>query len=87
MRTIHFRSLSVAAIALLMFAGTATAQDKSPLLNSFDVQQLVKRAEPADNARLAAHFTALAERYTAEGTRRCRRVSSAIQAATTWGQA
>jgi hypothetical protein len=69
MRTIHFRSLSVAALALLAFAGTATAQDKSALLNTFEVQQLVKRAEPADNARLAAHFTALAERYTAEATR------------------
>ena len=33
------------------------------------MQQLVKRAEPGDNARLAAHFTALAERYTAEAKR------------------
>jgi len=33
------------------------------------VQQLVKRAEPADNARLAAHFTALADGYVAEATR------------------
>ena len=33
------------------------------------MQQLVKRAEPGDNARLAAHFTALADRYTAEAKR------------------
>ncbi|MGH6693404.1 MAG: hypothetical protein ACREF4_22270 [Gammaproteobacteria bacterium] len=33
------------------------------------MQQLVKRAEPGDNARLATHFTALAERYTAEAIR------------------
>jgi hypothetical protein len=70
MSTIHVRSLSVAAFALLAFAGTATAQDTSPaLLNKLEVQQLVKRAEAGDNARLAVHFTALAERYTAEASR------------------
>ena len=67
MRTIHIGSLSVAALALVAVAGTATAQDTSPaLLNSLEVQTLVKRAEPGDNARLAAHFTALADRYAAE---------------------
>ena len=70
MRTIHIGLLSVAALALLAFAGTATAQDKSPaLLNSLEVQTLVKRAEPGDNARLAAHFSALADRYAAEAKR------------------
>ena len=70
MRTIQIRLLSVAALAFLVFAGSATAQDKSPaVLNSLDVQQLVKRAEPGDNARLAAHFTALADSYAAEAKR------------------
>jgi len=70
MRTIHIGSVSVAALALLTFAGSATAQDKSPaLLNTLEVQQLVKRAEPGDSTRLAAHFTAVAERYTAEARR------------------
>jgi len=70
MRTIHIRTLSVAALTLLAFAGTAAAQDKTAaLLNTLEVQQLVKRAEPGDNARLAAHFTALAERYVAEARR------------------
>jgi hypothetical protein len=70
MRTVHFRSLSIAAIAILTFAGSVAAQEKpSGLLNSIEVQQLVKRAEPGDNARLAAHFTALADRYAAEATR------------------
>jgi len=70
MRTVHFRSLSIAAIAILTFAGSVAAQEKpSAPLNSLDVQQLVKRAEPGDSARLAAHFTALAERYTAEAKR------------------
>ena len=70
MRTVHFRSLSIAAITIFTFAGSVVAQEKpSPLLNSVEVQQLVKRAEPADNARLAAHFTALADRYAAEAKR------------------
>ncbi len=70
MRTVHFRSLSIAAIAILTFAGSVAAQEKpSGLLNSLEVQQLVKRAEPGDNARLAAHFTALADRYVGEAKR------------------
>jgi hypothetical protein len=70
MRTLQIRSLSLPTLAFLAFAGTAAAQGKSPaLLNTLDVQQLVKRAEPGDNARLAAHFTALAERYVAEAKR------------------
>ena len=70
MRTIRIASLSLAALALLAVAESATAQDKSPaLLNTLEVQQLVKRAEPGDSARLAAHFTALAERYAAEAKR------------------
>jgi hypothetical protein len=70
MRTVHFRSLSIAAVAVLTFTGSAAAQEKpSGLLNSLEVQQFVKRAEPGDNARLAAHFTALADRYAAEARR------------------
>jgi hypothetical protein len=70
MRTVHFRSLSIAAIAILTFAGSVAAQEKpSALLNSLEVQQLVKRAEPGDNTRLAGHFTALADRYAAEAKR------------------
>jgi hypothetical protein len=70
MRTVHFRLLSIAAIAILAFAGGLAAQEKpSGLLNSVEVQQLVKRAGPGDNARLAAHFTSLADRYAAEARR------------------
>jgi len=69
MRTVHFRLVVVAA-ALLAFAGTVAAQDKpNSLLNTLEVRQLVARAEPADNARLSAHFSALADRYTAEARR------------------
>ncbi|HEU4694801.1 MAG TPA: hypothetical protein VFS23_40820 [Vicinamibacterales bacterium] len=70
MRPFHFRSLAVAAGALLALAGIAAAQDKpSGLLNSLEVRQLVERAEPVDNARLGAHFSALADRYAAEAKR------------------
>src|SRR6188474_2655637 len=70
MRTVQFRSLSIAAIVVLTFAGSVAAQAKpSGPLNAVEVQQLVKRGEPADNARLAAHFTALADRYAAEAAR------------------
>ena len=65
-----FDSLALSAIAMMTFATSVPAQEKpSAILNSVEVQQLVKRADPADNARLATHFTALAERYTAEAKR------------------
>jgi hypothetical protein len=70
MRTVHFRSLTIAAAALFALAGSVAAQDTpSALLNSVEVQQLVARAEPGDHARLRSHFTALADRYTAEAKR------------------
>lgn len=56
--------------AFVVLDWTATAQDKpSATLNSVEVQQLVKRGEPGDHARLSAHFSALAEGYTAEAKR------------------
>jgi len=70
MNTIQIRFLSATALAFLVLTGSAMAQDKSSaVLNSLEVQQLVKRAEPGANARLAAHFTALADRYAAEAKR------------------
>ena len=70
MRTLHVWLLSLATLAFLVVAGSAAARDKSQaILNSLEVQQLVKRAEPGDNARLAAHFTALADSYVAEAKR------------------
>lgn len=67
MSILHIRSLSLPVLALFVFAGSAAAQEKSgAVLNSLDVQQLVKRAEPGDIPRLAAHFSALADRYVAD---------------------
>lgn len=67
MRAVDLRSLAIAAAAVVTLAGHAFAQEKAtPLLNTLEVQQLVARAEPADNLRLGGHFTALADRYAAE---------------------
>lgn len=70
MKAFQIRSFSLPALAFLVFAGSAAAQGTSPaLLNTLDVQQAVKRAEPGDHARLAAHFNALAKRHTADANR------------------
>lgn len=68
LRTIRVPILCIAAI--LVVDWTAIAQDKpSATLNAVEVQQLVKRGDPGDHARLSAHFAALAEGYTAEAKR------------------
>ena len=72
MRTVHFRPFVLAAGAALMLvtlANIATAQTPSPILNTLEVQKLVASTDPADNARLSAHFAALADRYAREATR------------------
>jgi hypothetical protein len=70
MRTIYVHSLSLAAVAILTVTGNVTAQDRpSGLLNSLEVRQLVARAEPGDHQNLAAHFSALGDRYAAEAKR------------------
>jgi hypothetical protein len=70
MKALRVHSLALAAAALLALAGTLGAQERpNGVLNSLEVRQLVARAEPADNARLAVHFSALADRYTAEAKR------------------
>ena len=69
MRTIYLRALSIGALALLTYAGGAAAQTTSTVLNFLEVQELIRRAEPAGHARLGAHFSALAERYAGDAKR------------------
>jgi hypothetical protein len=70
MKTVHFRPLSLAAAAVLTITASVAAQDRpSGLLNNLEVRQLVARAEPADQAQLSAHFTALGDRYASEAKR------------------
>jgi hypothetical protein len=65
--TLH--SLAIGTLAVLTFTGSAVSQTASPILNTLEVQKLVASSEPADNARLSAHFAALADRYAAEAKR------------------
>jgi ABC-type branched-subunit amino acid transport system substrate-binding protein len=69
MRTNLIRVVASAALALAALATTAVAQTVSPILNALEVRKLVASTDPADNARLSAHFAALADRFTHEATR------------------
>ena len=69
MRTLSIRIAAGAALVLATLVSSANAQATSPILNALEVQKLVASTDPADNARLSAHFAALAERYTREATR------------------
>jgi hypothetical protein len=62
---------SLAALAFVATgAGAALAQGtSSPILNTIEVRQLVASSVPADQAKLAAHFTALADRHDADARR------------------
>jgi len=67
MRTIALRTVVAACALSLLAGGVALAQGQSaPILNTLELRQLVDRAEPADHARLSAHFAALAERYATD---------------------
>jgi hypothetical protein len=69
MTTFTFRPLAIGTLAILMFAGPAASQTASPILNALEVRKLVSSTEPSDNARLSAHFAALADRYAADAKR------------------
>lgn len=70
MRTLTIGSLSLSAVALLVLAAGAAAQEAPPAtLNAVEMRQLIARGEPGDHARLSAHFAALADRDAAEGKR------------------
>ena len=70
MKTIIWHAVAVGVLALGVGAGNAVAQTAgSPVLNTVELRKLVTSTDPADNARLSAHFTALSERYAAEAKR------------------
>jgi hypothetical protein len=66
----------VMALAAIPFVGTAAAQSPSLILNTVELRKLVDSAQPADHARLSAHFAALADRYAAEARRHTAMASS-----------
>jgi hypothetical protein len=70
MRAIPLRTLAFGILALVALAGASAAQSpSSPVLDSLEVRKLASSADPADNARLSAHFGALADRYEADARR------------------
>jgi len=70
MRTIRLSAWSLGALAFFAFVGGAAAQStSSAVLNSLELQELIKRAEPADHARLEVHFAVLAEQYAFDARR------------------
>jgi hypothetical protein len=77
MKTITSRSLAAVGLAVLLMTVSAASQaPSSPILNALEVRRLVASSEPSDQARLSAHFTALAARYTAEAKRHTSMASS-----------
>ena len=64
--TTYIRSLFALTLFALWLAPTLTAQSKPTPLSTAEVGQLISRGEPADHARLSAHFTALADRQAGD---------------------
>jgi hypothetical protein len=64
--TTHTRSLLTFSLLVLTPAAGLIAQSKPTPLSAAEVSQLISRGEPADHARLSAHFTALADRQAAD---------------------
>jgi hypothetical protein len=56
-------------LAFAALAGSAAAQQTSPILNTVEVQALDENATPENHGRLSAHFAALGDRYDVEARR------------------
>src|SRR5262245_15530638 len=65
----NLTSPAAAVLMLAAFVTAANAQPASPILNTLEVRRLASSGDPASRARLAAHFSALAEGYTADARR------------------
>lgn len=82
MRTNLIRVAAGAALVLATLANSANAQTTSPILNTLEVQKLVASADPDDNARLSAHFAALADQYARDAARHSAMAQAFIEAPT-----
>ena len=70
MKSTVFRLVAFGLLAFWCAPDTAVAQSPSAsMLTAAQVRELVARAEPADHARLRAHFEALSARYEADAKR------------------
>ncbi|ODS53463.1 MAG: hypothetical protein ABS36_12525 [Acidobacteria bacterium SCN 69-37] len=68
MRTIYFRTI-LSGLAVFTLATAAAAQDRTALLTSIEVKQLVANGQPGDHARLRDHFAAVGATYEADAQR------------------
>ena len=68
MKTI-IATLFLAALTSAATVNVAAQQATSDILTANQVRQLIASAQPADHARLRAHFTALSAKYTADAAR------------------
>lgn len=67
MTRICFRGIAIGLFTIAAFATNALGQvTDSAILTTVEVRQLIARGEPADHARLRAHYTALADQYAAD---------------------
>lgn len=64
-----FYRVAVAVVALAGPAAVAAAQTPAGILNKLEVQRLVAAETPEASVALAGHFTALADRYTADAAK------------------
>jgi hypothetical protein len=65
--TVRRFSFAAALFSVASLASLAAAQEATtPVLNTLELRQAVVSGTQADQARLAAHFTALADRYAAD---------------------
>jgi hypothetical protein len=64
-----FYRIAVAAVAIVGTAALAAAQAPAGVLNKLEVRKLVAAETPEASVALAGHFTALADRYTADAAK------------------
>lgn len=76
MKTLATLFLAVLACGALA-ANAAQEPPATPLLTASQVRQLIASAQPADHARLRAHFEALSAKYTADAARHTALASAA----------
>lgn len=69
MKSPYLRFAILAVASLLSTSASRAQSAPSSLLNEVELRQLIIHAEPADHARLSAHFRTLAQRYEAEAKR------------------
>lgn len=70
MKTLYARTLALGALTVFAFAGSVRAQQPATaVLPAPQVRELMASQQPADHAKLRAHFEALSAQYAADADR------------------